>query len=367
MRALASAASVPAWPPPTTITSKRKLDVSQPGSMEAVIEKVGTEFGQIDFAIHSMAFCNADDLHGRVIDTTEEGFDAAMNVSCHSFLRMAKALEPLMSEGGSLITMSYLGAERVVRNYGVMGIIKAALESAVRYMAYDLGPKGIRVFAVSPGPIMTRAASGITNFNQPARSRCRQGAARPHGDHRRSGRPDRLPVHLRFLGDDRPDHLRRRRSAHRRLSTQMLRSEKNGSRAVFRRACHARSELAHGQPIAATDCFPTPYPDHPLLNGRPEIGRGESTIVLDGDVVDGQERVFKVLSSPTDYAYYTATTGRPAKHFPVVFRRSRHGRSLQSRLPLPHRRGRTALPAARLPAMPPRWRPSYPPPISTPA
>lgn len=143
-----------------------KLDVSQPGSLEGVIKKCGAEFGQIDFAIHSMAFCNADDLHGRVIDTSEAGFDAAMNISCHSFLRMAKALEPHMPAGGSLITMSYLGAERVVRNYGVMGIIKAALESAVRYMAYDLGPKGIRVFAVSPGPIMTRAASGITNFNQ---------------------------------------------------------------------------------------------------------------------------------------------------------------------------------------------------------
>lgn len=143
-----------------------KLDVTQPGSLEGVIEKCGAEFGKIDFAIHSMAFCEADDLHGRVIDTSEAGFDSAMNISCHSFLRMAKALEPLMAEGGSLITMSYLGAERVVRNYGVMGIIKAALESAVRYMAYDLGPKGIRVFAVSPGPIMTRAASGITNFNQ---------------------------------------------------------------------------------------------------------------------------------------------------------------------------------------------------------
>ena len=143
-----------------------KLDVTQPGSLEGVIEKCGAEFGHIDFAIHSMAFCEAEDLHGRVIDTSEAGFDSAMNISCHSFLRMAKALEPLMSEGGSLITMSYLGAERVVRNYGVMGIIKAALESAVRYMAYDLGPKGIRVFAVSPGPIMTRAASGIANFSQ---------------------------------------------------------------------------------------------------------------------------------------------------------------------------------------------------------
>lgn len=143
-----------------------KLDVTQPGSLEGVIEKCGAEFGQIDFAVHSMAFCDADDLHGRVIDTSEAGFDSAMNISCHSFLRMAKALEPLMTEGGALITMSYLGAERVVRNYGVMGIIKAALESAVRYMAYDLGPKGIRVFAVSPGPIMTRAASGIANFDK---------------------------------------------------------------------------------------------------------------------------------------------------------------------------------------------------------
>ncbi len=143
-----------------------RLDVTEPGNLEGVIAKCGAEFGQIDFAVHSMAFCNADDLHGRVIDTTEAGFDAAMNISCHSFVRMAKALEPLMAHGGSLITMSYLGAERVVRNYGIMGVIKAALESAVRYMAYDLGPKGIRVFAVSPGPIMTRAASGIHNFNQ---------------------------------------------------------------------------------------------------------------------------------------------------------------------------------------------------------
>ena len=143
-----------------------KLDVAEPSSMETVVSQCGEAFGEIDFAIHSMAFCNAEDLHGRVIDASEAGFDAAMNVSCHSFLRMDKALEPLMGHGGALITMSYLGAERVVRNYGVMGIIKAALESAVRYMAYDLGPKGIRVFAVSPGPIMTRAASGIANFDK---------------------------------------------------------------------------------------------------------------------------------------------------------------------------------------------------------
>ena len=141
------------------------LDVTQPGSLEAVAEKCSEVFGQIDFAIHSMAFCAAEDLHGRVIDTSESGFATAMNISCHSFLRMGKALEPLMTGGGALITMTYLGAERVVPDYGVMGIVKAALESAVRYMACELGPKGIRVFAVSPGPIMTRAASGIANFS----------------------------------------------------------------------------------------------------------------------------------------------------------------------------------------------------------
>jgi len=142
------------------------LDVALPGSVESAVAACGEAFGTLDFAIHAMAYCNAEDLHGRVVDTSEAGFDAAMNISCHSFLRLAKALEPLMPQGGALITMSYLGAERVVRNYGVMGIIKAALESAVRYMAYDLGPQGIRVFAVSPGPILTRAASGIQNFGE---------------------------------------------------------------------------------------------------------------------------------------------------------------------------------------------------------
>lgn len=142
-----------------------KLDVTEEGSLENVVAKCAETFGRLDFVIHSMAFCNAGDLHGRVVDATLEGFNQAMSVSCHSLLRMAKAVEPLMTEGGSIITMSYLGAERVVRNYGLMGVIKAALESAVRYMAYDLGPKGIRVFSVSPGPIMTRAASGINNFN----------------------------------------------------------------------------------------------------------------------------------------------------------------------------------------------------------
>ena len=142
-----------------------KLDVTEDGSLENVVAKCTEAYGKLDFVIHSMAFCNAVDLHGRVVDASLEGFNQAMSVSCHSLLRMAKAFEPIMPAGGTIVTMSYLGAERVVRNYGLMGIIKAALESAVRYMAYDLGPKGIRVFAVSPGPIMTRAASGINNFN----------------------------------------------------------------------------------------------------------------------------------------------------------------------------------------------------------
>ena len=143
-----------------------KLDVAESGAIETVVEQAAQALGGLDFVVHSMAFCGATDLHGRVIDASAAGFAQAMDISCHSFLRMAKAVEPHMTQGGALVTMSYLGAERVVRNYGLMGVIKAALESAVRYMAYDLGPRGIRVFAVSPGPIMTRAASGIQNFNQ---------------------------------------------------------------------------------------------------------------------------------------------------------------------------------------------------------
>lgn len=141
------------------------LDVQSPGQMEAVFEEVTERWGRLDFAIHSIAYCPADDLHGRVVDVSEEGFSAAMAVSCHSFLRMARLSEPLMGHGGTLITMSYHGAEKVVDHYGIMGPVKAALECAVRYAAAELGPKGIRVHAVSPGPIHTRAASGISNFD----------------------------------------------------------------------------------------------------------------------------------------------------------------------------------------------------------
>jgi enoyl-[acyl-carrier protein] reductase I len=142
------------------------LDVQQPGQMQAVFERVEREWGRLDFAIHSIAFAPREDLHGRVVDCSREGFLQAMQVSCHSFLEMARHAEPLMTEGGVLITMSYYGADKVVDHYNLMGPVKAALEASVRYLATELGPKGIRVFAVSPGPLKTRAASGIAHFDE---------------------------------------------------------------------------------------------------------------------------------------------------------------------------------------------------------
>jgi enoyl-[acyl-carrier protein] reductase I len=142
------------------------LDVEQPGQLEAVFDAVTARWGRLDFVLHSIAFAPKDDLHGRVTDSSREGFARAMDVSCHSFMRMAKLAAPLMKEGGSLLTMSYLGADEVVANYGLMGAVKAALESSVRYLAAELGPQGIRVNAVSPGPLATRAASGIEGFDR---------------------------------------------------------------------------------------------------------------------------------------------------------------------------------------------------------
>jgi enoyl-[acyl-carrier protein] reductase I len=115
--------------------------------------------------LHSIAYARAEDLHGRIIDCSEDGFAFAMQVSVHSFLRMAKLAEPQMSSGGCLLAMSYYGAEKVVAHYNVMGPVKAALEASVRYMAVELGPKDIRVNALSPGPVATRAASGIEHFD----------------------------------------------------------------------------------------------------------------------------------------------------------------------------------------------------------
>jgi len=140
-------------------------DVSVPGQLETVFERIGTEWGTLDFLLHAIAFAPAADLHGRVIDCSSAGFSMAMDISCHSFLRMARLAEPLMPNGGCLLTVTFYGSERVVANYNLMGPVKAALESAVRYTAAELGAKGIRAHAISPGPIKTRAATGIAHFD----------------------------------------------------------------------------------------------------------------------------------------------------------------------------------------------------------
>lgn len=142
------------------------LDVRVEGQLEAVFERIARDWGRLDFLLHSIAFAPKEALHGRVVDAPREGFLQAMEVSCWSFIRMARLAEPLMTEGGALFTMSYYGSQMVVENYGVMGPVKAALEATVRYLAAELGPKGIRVNAISPGPLKTRAASGIPEFDE---------------------------------------------------------------------------------------------------------------------------------------------------------------------------------------------------------
>ncbi|TSJ60273.1 enoyl-ACP reductase FabI [Starkeya sp. 3C] len=141
------------------------LDATVPGQMEAVFERIGETWGELDFVVHSIAFAPRDTLAGRVTDAPLAGFLKTMEISCWSFIRMAHLAEPLMKNGGSLFTMTYYGSEKVIENYNIMGVAKAALESAVRYMAAELGPKRIRVHAISPGPLATRAASGIPEFD----------------------------------------------------------------------------------------------------------------------------------------------------------------------------------------------------------
>jgi enoyl-[acyl-carrier protein] reductase I len=142
------------------------LDVRQPGEMEKVFETIEKEWGVLDIVLHSIAFAPKDDLQGRVVDCSKEGFLLAMETSCWSFIRMAKLAEPLMKRGGTLFTMTYYGSQMVVENYNMMGPVKAALECATRYMAAELGPKDIRVHAISPGPLKTRAASGLSDFDE---------------------------------------------------------------------------------------------------------------------------------------------------------------------------------------------------------
>jgi enoyl-[acyl-carrier protein] reductase I len=142
------------------------LDVSKSGELEAVFDRIGREWGQLDILVHSIAFAPKEDLQGGLLNCSSSGFSLAMDISCHSFIRMARLAAPLMKDGGTLFAMSYHGAQKVVPNYNVMGPVKAALEGVCRYLAYELGPKKIRVHAISPGPLKTRAASGLKDFDR---------------------------------------------------------------------------------------------------------------------------------------------------------------------------------------------------------
>lgn len=141
------------------------LDVSQPGELEAVFEHIRKDWGTLDILVHSIAWAPKDDLQGGLLNCSAEGFAKAVDISCHSFIRMARLAAPLMPEGGTIFAMSYHGAQKVVTNYNVMGPIKAALEASCRYLAYELGKQRIRVHAISPGPLKTRAASGLRDFD----------------------------------------------------------------------------------------------------------------------------------------------------------------------------------------------------------
>lgn len=141
------------------------LDLSKEGQVEATFENIEKKWGRLDILLHSIAFAPKDDLQGRVADCSRSGFLLAMELSCWSFIRMTKLAEPLMKNGGVAFTMTYYGSQMVVEHYNMMGPVKAALESATRYMAAELGPKRIRVHAISPGPLKTRAASGISDFD----------------------------------------------------------------------------------------------------------------------------------------------------------------------------------------------------------
>ena len=155
------------------------VDVTDPASVDACFEAITDRWGKMDFLVHAIAFSDKTELTGRFVNTSRDNFLNSLNISCYSFIEMARKAEPLMAEGGSLITLTYMGSNRVQPNYNVMGVAKAALESAVRYLANDLGPNGIRVNAISPGPMKTLAGAAIggarktfktTEANAPLRS-----------------------------------------------------------------------------------------------------------------------------------------------------------------------------------------------------
>lgn len=163
-------------------------DVGSDTEIASLMQQVQKEFGQLDFLVHSLAFAPREELTGQFINTTRQGFATALDVSAYSLVAVARAAMPLMTEGGSIVTLSYLGAERVVPHYNVMGVAKAALECSVRYLAYDLGPKNIRVNAISAGPIKTLAARGVSGISKMI-------------DHHKEFAPLRRPTEQGEVGD----------------------------------------------------------------------------------------------------------------------------------------------------------------------
>ncbi len=141
------------------------LDVAKPSELTAVFTCIEALWGRLDIMVHSIAWAPTDDLQGGLLQCSADGFAKSIDVSCHSFIRMARLAVPLMAEGGTMFAMSYHGANKVVPNYNVMGPVKAALEASCRYRAYELGPRGIRVHAISPGPLKTRTAAGLKDFD----------------------------------------------------------------------------------------------------------------------------------------------------------------------------------------------------------
>ena len=195
------------------------LDVSNSTDLEALFQTIEKYWGRLDLLVHSIAFAPKADLQGGLLNCSAEGFAKAMDISCHSFVRMAKLAAPLMTDGGAMFAMSYNGANKVVPNYNVMGPVKAALEAACRYLAYELGPRDIRVHAISPGPLKTRAASGIKDFETAAQRGCEQGAARRTGRHHGCRLDLRLPRDALCAPTHGRHSLCRRRRQHRRVIT----------------------------------------------------------------------------------------------------------------------------------------------------
>jgi enoyl-[acyl-carrier protein] reductase I len=142
------------------------LDITNESHISDLFQAIESRWGKLDFLLHSIAFAPKEDLQNPLIDSSVEGFKVAMDISCHSLIRLSKLAAPLMKDGGSIITMSYYGSQKVIESYNLMGPVKAALESSVRYLAKELGEKKIRVNAISPGPVMTRAASGLSHFDE---------------------------------------------------------------------------------------------------------------------------------------------------------------------------------------------------------